>query len=87
MVKYPSHSIFVILGSNNDYLIISFCFIQTPWLDGKHVVFGEVLEGYDIVKKVEAVGSQSGKPSKEVRILESGELVLEDGKWVQAPKN
>merc|ERR1711907_468472 len=48
--------------------------VKTPWLDGKHVVFGEVLEGMDIVKAVEAVGSQSGKPSKPVTIVDSGEL-------------
>lgn len=48
--------------------------VVTPWLNGKHVVFGEVLEGYDIVKEIEAVGSQSGKPSKSVVIADSGEL-------------
>lgn len=49
--------------------------VATPWLDGKHVVFGKVLEGYDIVKKIEAVGSQSGKTSKTVRIAASGEIL------------
>ena len=40
---------------------------ETPHLDGKHVVFGEVLEGYDdVVKKVEALGSHSGKTSADV---------------------
>ena len=48
--------------------------VTTSWLDGRHVVFGEVLEGMDIVKKVEAAGSQSGKPNKEVVIADSGEL-------------
>lgn len=48
--------------------------VVTPWLDGKHVVFGKVLDGFDVVKAVEAVGSGSGKPSKEVRIKKSGEL-------------
>jgi len=46
----------------------------TAWLDGKHVVFGEVLEGMDVVKKIEAVGSSSGAPAKTVKIVESGEL-------------
>lgn len=41
---------------------------------GKHVVFGKVLEGFDVVQKIERVGSQSGKPSKTVRISESGEI-------------
>ena len=48
--------------------------VVTSWLDGKHVVFGEVLEGMDVVKAVEAIGSGSGKPSKPVTIVDSGEL-------------
>jgi peptidyl-prolyl cis-trans isomerase B (cyclophilin B) len=53
----------------------------TSWLDGKHVVFGEVLEGYDVVEKIENVPKGSGdKPSKTVKILKSGELeVPEEG--------
>mmetsp|Transcript_42596 Transcript_42596/g.84700 ORF Transcript_42596/g.84700 Transcript_42596/m.84700 type:complete len:279 (+) Transcript_42596:91-927(+) len=48
---------------------------KTPHLDGKHVVFGEVLEGYnEVVKKVEAIGSSSGTPSKKVIIEDCGEL-------------
>ena len=46
--------------------------VVTSWLDGKHVVFGEVLEGMDVVKKIEAQGSGSGKPSKTVTIVDSG---------------
>lgn len=48
--------------------------VSTPWLDGRHVVFGEVIEGMDLVKKIEAVGSGSGRPSKEVKIVDSGEI-------------
>jgi len=48
--------------------------VATPWLDGKHVVFGKVLEGFDVVKAIEKVGSRSGTPSKEMRIAASGEL-------------
>merc|ERR1712098_855789 len=45
----------------------------TPWLDGKHVVFGEVVKGYnEVVKKVELLGSQSGKASQKVLIKDSG---------------
>merc|ERR1712224_1046718 len=48
--------------------------IKTQWLDGRHVVFGKVIEGMDIVSAVEAVGSSSGKPSKKVVIHDSGLL-------------
>jgi cyclophilin family peptidyl-prolyl cis-trans isomerase len=41
---------------------------------GKHVVFGEVLEGSDLVKKIEGYGSSSGRPSKKVTIENSGQL-------------
>merc|ERR1712126_704736 len=47
--------------------------VLSPWLDGKHVVFGEVVKGYDdVVKQVEALGSRSWKTSKLVTIRESG---------------
>jgi len=48
--------------------------VVTPWLDGKHVVFGEVLEGMDVVYKIEGAGSPSGSPTKKVVIVKSGEL-------------
>ena len=41
---------------------------------GKHVVFGAVSSGMDLVKKIEGFGSQSGKPSKKITIADSGEL-------------
>ena len=50
---------------------------MTGWLDGKHTVFGEVLEGEDLVKKIEGLGSQSGKTSKVITIKDSGELPTE----------
>lgn len=48
--------------------------VVTSWLDGKHVVFGEVVEGMDVVKAIEALGSQSGRTSKKVVIADSGEV-------------
>ncbi|KAL6195443.1 hypothetical protein ACLB2K_031062 [Fragaria x ananassa] len=50
--------------------------VTTSWLDGKHVVFGKVLSGMDVVYKVEAEGSQSGTPKSKVVIVDSGELPL-----------
>jgi len=50
--------------------------VKTPWLDGRHVVFGKVIEGMDVVYKVEAKGSQSGKPKAKLVIADSGELPL-----------
>ncbi|KAG6877647.1 cyclophilin peptidyl-prolyl cis-trans isomerase Cyp2 [Termitomyces sp. T32_za158] len=46
--------------------------VKTSWLDGAHVVFGEVVEGLDLVKKIEKLGSASGKLSKKVTIAQSG---------------
>lgn len=55
--------------------------VLTSWLDGRHVVFGEILEGYDIVDKIEHVPTAAGdKPIKPVKISKSGELpVPEEG--------
>jgi peptidylprolyl isomerase len=52
--------------------------VKTPWLDGKHVVFGRVLEGMDLVSRIESFGSQSGQTSKVIRIADSGELPSEE---------
>ncbi|MFE9401471.1 peptidylprolyl isomerase [Streptomyces sp. NPDC006530] len=49
--------------------------VVTPWLDGKHVVFGEVVEGQELVKKIESLGSRSGAPSADVVISDSGVVV------------
>ncbi len=48
--------------------------VATPHLNGRHVVFGEVAEGMDVVRKIEAVGGRSGQPSVKVTIADSGEL-------------
>ena len=49
---------------------------ETPWLDGKHVVFGKVISGMDVVKKIESFGSKSGEPTKKIVIAKSGQLRL-----------
>lgn len=46
--------------------------VKCQWLDGKHVVFGEVVEGQDLVKKIEALGSGSGTPKSKVQIAAAG---------------
>ncbi|KAK1924693.1 cyclophilin-like domain-containing protein [Papiliotrema laurentii] len=46
--------------------------VVTSWLDGKHVVFGEVTQGQDLVKKIESLGSDSGKPKANIQITASG---------------
>ncbi|MFK4145096.1 peptidylprolyl isomerase [Streptomyces sp. NPDC004065] len=50
--------------------------VVTDWLNGKHVVFGEVAdtESMDLVKKIEALGSSSGRTSKKITIAASGQL-------------
>merc|ERR1711957_323338 len=61
-------------GPNTNGSQFFLCTVKTGWLDGKHVVFGSVKEGLDIVKRIEAVGSQSGKTSKPVMVADCGQL-------------
>jgi len=48
--------------------------VVTNWLDGKHVVFGKVVGGMDVVKQVERFGSNSGKTTKKILVAECGQL-------------
>jgi peptidyl-prolyl isomerase F (cyclophilin D) len=50
------------------------CTIETSWLDGKHVVFGSVVEGMEVVKKMESYGAQSGSPRAKILIADCGQL-------------
>merc|ERR1711988_648500 len=61
-------------GPNTNGSQFFLCTVKTSWLDGKHVVFGKVTEGMDVVKKVEGVGSQSGKTDKPVVIADCGQI-------------
>jgi cyclophilin family peptidyl-prolyl cis-trans isomerase len=47
--------------------------VVTNWLDGKHVVFGEVVDGMDIVRKIESFGSSSGTPKEKIVISDCGQ--------------
>jgi peptidylprolyl isomerase len=48
--------------------------IVAVWQDGKHVVFGKVVEGLDVMRQIEAVGSQVGKTLKPVVIADCGQV-------------
>ena len=66
--------LFFFAGPNTNGSQFFLTTVKTSWLDGKHVVFGSVVDGMDIVKKIESYGSQSGKPSKKVTISDCGQL-------------
>merc|ERR1711994_928480 len=61
-------------GPNTNGSQFSLCTAKTSWLDGKHVVFGSVVEGMEVVKKVESYGSQSGKTSAKIIVADCGQL-------------
>ena len=61
-------------GPNTNGSQFFICTVPCPWLDGKHVVFGKVVEGLNVVKAVEAVGSQSGRTMQKVTIADCGQL-------------
>ncbi len=61
-------------GPNTNGSQFFICTADTNWLDGKHVVFGRVIDGLPIIQKMEAVGSRGGQTSKPVAIADCGQL-------------
>jgi len=61
-------------GKNTNGSQFFICTAKTEWLDGKHVVFGQVVDGLDVVKAMEGVGSSSGRTSKPVVVADCGQL-------------
>jgi peptidyl-prolyl isomerase E (cyclophilin E) len=61
-------------GSNTNGSQFFICTQKTDWLDGKHVVFGKVIAGAEVVKKMEKCGTKNGTPAQKVSIYSCGEL-------------
>ncbi|XP_059974349.1 peptidyl-prolyl cis-trans isomerase A-like [Mesoplodon densirostris] len=61
-------------GLNRNCSQVFICTAKTEWLDGKHVVFGKVKEGMNIVEAMEHFGSRNGKTSKKITIADCGQI-------------
>jgi len=61
-------------GPNTNGSQFFLCTKTTSWLDGKHVVFGQVIKGFSVVKAMESVGSSSGATTCKVKISKCGVL-------------
>ena len=62
-------------GPNTDGSQFFLTFTATPWLDGKHTIFGQVVQGMDVLEDIEKLGSRSGKTSESVSIITATILV------------
>ena len=62
-------------GKNTNSSQFFITFAPCEWLDGNHCVFGEMTEGEDILKQIEASGTRSGQPTSKIVIEDCGEVV------------
>jgi peptidylprolyl isomerase len=62
-------------GSNTNGSQFFICTEKTSWLDGKHVVFGKVVDGYGVVQEMEKVGSNSGTTKETVIVEDCGQII------------
>ena len=65
-------------GKNTNGSQFFLTFGATDWLDGAHVVFGELVKGDDVLKTIEAAGSRSGRTNGEIKIVNCGDVVVEE---------
>ena len=49
-------------------------FVECPWLDGYHCVFGELVEGQEVLNQIDQVGTRDGQPKAEIKVVECGEV-------------
>ena len=64
-------------GPNTNGSQFFICTAQTPWLNGKHVVFGRVIDGLPLIQQIERLGSESGKTRGRVTVADCGEIKSE----------
>lgn len=62
-------------GPNTNGSQFFICTEKTSWLDGKHVVFGKVVDGYGVVQEMEKVGSNSGTTKETVIVEDCGQII------------